>query len=116
MNTSPKRATSRSVAANRDAEHGLAAVAGDRAEAQGRALRHACHVADRHRHAAVLGDDDAFDVAGAAHQAQAAHQVLLPAQVHVLAAHLAVVGGQRLHDVLEAEAVLDELLRIDEHL
>ena len=50
------------------------------------------------------------------HQSQSAYQILLLAEVQVLAAHLAIVGGQGLHHRLEGQAVLDQFLGLDEHL
>ena len=100
----------------RDAQHGFLAVFGDGAEARCRRLLDLSHVAHVDRRAVALGDDNAGDVLRSAHQPQAAHEVLLGAQVDRLAAHLLVVRREALHHLLERQAVLDELARVDLHL
>ena len=99
-----------------DAQHGFLAVLGDRTKPWCRRLLHLRHIAHVDRRAIAFGDDDARDVLGAAHQPEAAHQVLLGPQVDGLAAHLLVVRRQPLHHLLERQAVLDELARVDLHL
>ncbi len=100
----------------RDAQHGLLAVLGDGAEARCRRLLDLCHVAHVDRRAVALGDHDPGNVLRVAHQPQAAHEVLLGAQVDRLPAHLLVVRGEALHHLLERQAVLDELTRVDLYL
>src|SRR5690606_10773537 len=100
----------------RHAEHHLLAVAGHRTKARRRRLNHGGDVAQVHRHAVLGLEHNRTDVLSGTQQPETAHQELFAAHVHDVTADLAVVGGNRVQHVAEAEAAGVQALRVDSNL
>ena len=103
-------------ARQRHAQYHFLAITRHRAEAQGGSLLDGRHITQINRRAVDRLDHNVAEIALAGNEAQSPHQILFESEVHVLAAHLTVVGLDHRHDVLVTEPVFDEPQRIDHHL
>ena len=83
----------------------LLAVLSRRAGAQLLAQQHFGNVLDADRHALLVTHHDVLDLLERGHLPRCANQVLLAALLDVARTHVGVVGLQRLHHVVEAQAV-----------
>jgi hypothetical protein len=92
------------------------AVARHRALAELRADPHVGHVAQEHRAAVRGAQDDLLDVRDVAQQPHAADVGLLPAVDDERARRVGVVGRQRRDHVAQRDAVLQQALRLGQHL
>ena len=94
------------------AEHHFPAILGRGAGAQLLAFQHLSDVLDAQRHARVCADDNVADFVQGRHLSGCANQVLLAAFLDVARAHVGVIFRQRLHQVMEAQTIRDQLRRV----
>ena len=94
------------------AEHHLLAVLSSGTGAQLLTQAHLGHITDAHRNTIGVLDDDVGDVSDIADLSRSADQVLLAAAFDVARTNVGIIALQRNHNVLQAEAMCDQALRL----